>query len=78
MPVQSTEDIKANVLELCSEDHYGSWELWWDISAEVPAHQIPELKNRFLDVVSELVSGGKLIAMGQSRDGNITATKFDR
>jgi len=78
MPAQSTEHIKANVLELCSEDDYGSWELWWNASAEVPEDQVPDLKRRFLGVVSELVSAGKLIAKRESRDGNITATQFDR
>jgi hypothetical protein len=78
MTAQSTEQINADVLELCSEDDYGSWELWWHISSEVPAEQIPGLKQLFLDVVSNLVSCGKLIAKVHSTDGNITATKFDR
>ena len=78
MPIQSMESIKAKVLELCSEDDYGSWELWWDISAEVPAEQLPSLKNQFLDVISEQVSAGKLIAKMHSTDGNTAATRFDR
>jgi len=78
MPAQSTEDIKANVLELCSEDDYGSWELWWNISVKVPVEQKAELRSRFLDVVNELVSVGKLIAKGHSADGSIAATRFDR
>ena len=78
MSVQSTNDIKAKILELCSDDDYGSWELWWNASAEVPAQQIPELKDRFLNVVCELVSAGKLKAKSESKDGSITPTQFDR
>jgi hypothetical protein len=78
MTAHPKEQINADVLELCSEDDYGSWELWWHISAEVPAEQIPALQHRFLDVVSDLVSSGNLIAKVHSTDGNITATEFDR
>ena len=70
--------MSAKVLELCSEDDYGSWELWWDASAKVPEDHVPDLKRRFLDVVSELISAGKLIAKAHSADGNIAPTRFDR
>lgn len=78
MPVESMDNIKAVVLELCTEDDYGSWELWGDISAGVAADQEDELQKRFLDVVSELVSGGQLIAKTHSSEGNIAPTGFDR
>ena len=78
MTAQSTEQIQADVLELCSEDDYGSWELWWHVSAKIPAEQVPALEHLFLDVISNLVSSEQLIAKVQSTDGNMTATKFDR
>jgi hypothetical protein len=78
MTAQSKEKINADVLELCSEDDYGSWELWWHISAKVPVEQIPALKYLFCDVVSNLDSDGNLIAKVHSTDGNITATEFHR
>jgi hypothetical protein len=78
MPLQSTDKIEASIVELCSEDDYGSWELWWNTSAEVPADQIAELRRQFLDVVNNLVSGGKLIAKAHRADGNIVPTQFDR
>jgi hypothetical protein len=76
MTAHSKEKINADVLEPCSEDDYGSWELWWHISAEVPVEQIPALHHRFLDVVSDLVSSGHLIVKVHPTDGNITATEF--
>jgi hypothetical protein len=78
VPLQSTEQIEAVIIELCSEDDWGSWELWWNVSAGVPEDQVPDLKRRFLDVVSELTLAGKLIAKANSVDGNITPTQFDR
>ena len=78
MPVQSIQEMSAKLLELCSEDDYGSWELWWDVSAEIPADQAPKLKKEFTDLVSELVSAGKLIPKCHSADGNFAPTQFDR
>src|SRR5262245_20376815 len=78
MQLQSTEEVKAHVIELCDEDDYGSWELWWSTSAKAQPRQMLALKRIFLDVVSELVSAGKLIAKHQQTDGNITATEYDR
>jgi hypothetical protein len=37
-----------------------------------------ELKRIFLDVVSELVSAGKLIPKQQRTDDNITTMEYDR
>jgi hypothetical protein len=78
MQVQPAEHIKTNVIELCSEDDYGSWELWWNISAEASPDQMPALKRNFLDVVSELVSTGKLIAKRQRMDGQIMKAEYNR
>jgi len=39
---------------------------------------IPALKQLFLDVVTNQVSSGNLIAKAHSTDGNITTTEFDR
>jgi hypothetical protein len=77
MRLQSTGQIEANIVELCSEDDYGSWELWWNTSADVPTNRIPDVKMQFLDVVSNLVSDGKLIAKRHGEDGNIVPTQFD-
>jgi hypothetical protein len=78
MGVQSTEEIKAGIIELCSEDDYGSWELWWKVSAQVAPAQTTALKRSFLDVVSELISAGKLIPKHRRPIGQITATGYDR
>jgi len=78
MPIQSTENVKAAVFELCSENDYGSWELWWKVSADAEANQTAQIRERFLDVVSELVSGGKLVAKAHAADGEIASTRFDR
>ena len=78
MGVQSTKEINAGIIELCFEDDYGSWELWWNISAQVAPAQTTALKRSFLDVVSELVSAGKLIPKHRPTTGQITTIGYDR
>jgi hypothetical protein len=78
MQLQSREEVEAHIIELCDEDDYGSWELWWSTSAKAQPEQTSELKNIFLDVVSELVSVGKLIPKRQRTDGRIKVTEYDR
>jgi hypothetical protein len=78
MPLRSTEEIESSIVELCSEDDYGSWELWWNISADVPNDQKADLKSRFVNVVKDLVLDGKLIAKTHTADGKIAPTQFDR
>jgi hypothetical protein len=78
MPPESTEQIEAGIIELCSEDDYGSWELWWNVSAEVPDDEMPALKSRFQKVVTDLVTEGKLIAKRRDADGGIMPTQYDQ
>jgi hypothetical protein len=77
MPAQSTEQIEADIIELCSEDDYGSWELWWNVSANVPNSEMAELKGRFQNVISDLVDTKKLIAKRRNVHGDIIATQYD-
>ena len=55
--------MRDKLLELCQEDYYGVWELWWAVSQKVETPSLlPELMNDFVEVVSRLVEEGKLIA----------------
>ena len=78
MALQSAERIEADIIELCSEDDYGSWELWWNVSADVPVAEISALKSRFLNVVSDLVTAGKLIPKRCATEAGCTAIQYDR
>lgn len=74
----SDRSIKALLIELCSEDDWGSWELWWNVSAGVSTQQLTNLKRTFLDVIGELVATGKLIPKHHYADGHFEAATFDR
>jgi len=53
--------IKSEILELCSEDAYGSWELWWNGSFGIPSSKIDDFRKDFIDIVESLVKEEKLI-----------------
>jgi hypothetical protein len=55
-------EIKISILEACSEDAYGSWELWWGIKPKTQDN-IDQLKKDFIDNVDELIKEGKMIAL---------------
>jgi len=76
MTTRSKKQINADVLELCSGDDHGLWELWWHISAEIPANELPDLKNRFLNDLSDLVAEGKLIAKCHTRMSLVSPAYF--
>jgi hypothetical protein len=78
MPLPSSQEIQGILEELCSEDDWGSWELWWNIAAEVSPNEIPVLKSQFLDVVGNMVATGKLIAKRQNADGQCIPTSCDQ
>lgn len=65
-------------MELCSEDDWGSWELWWNVSADASSHNLSRLRRTFLDVVSDMVASGKLIPKRRSKDGPLEPTRYDR
>ena len=57
------DEIRAKLLELCQEDYYGVWELWWAVSQKVETpSSLPELMNDFIHVILRLVEEGKLVA----------------
>jgi hypothetical protein len=74
-------DIRINILDSCTEDAYGSWELWWGIKHK-ESESIDSLKGDFVSCVKELVDEKKIIALHhRSWDGkeNIyTPADFDQ
>ena len=69
--------IKQTVLELCSEDDWGSWELWWNVAASNSAEIQSELKTTFISVVQEMVGNGQLISKRHRVDGVCVPDEFD-
>jgi len=78
MPLQSPQQIEEGILELCSEDDWGSWGFWWNTSADTPKDEILELKLRFLNVITDLVAAGKLIPKHEAPNGKLIVTQYDR
>jgi hypothetical protein len=68
--------IKDQILELCAEDDYGSWELWWAIGAENRISKEGELQHDFLTAVEELVKDHVIIAKAKTADHKIAPVSF--
>ena len=69
--------IRHKVLELCAEDDYGTWELWWSVSGEAP-EGTDDLRRDFAAVVETLVSERELVAKRRSAGGALVASPFSR
>lgn len=74
----SKSNIEQLLLELCAEDDWGSWELWWNISGSMPHKPWPEPKHAFLDVIDGLVAEGRLLAKHRLQDGSFAKTGYQR
>lgn len=69
--------IKQTILELCSEDDWGSWELWWNVVASNASDIKCDLKADFISVVQEMVRQGQLVPKRHHSDGVCVPDKFD-
>jgi hypothetical protein len=52
--------IETLIIELCTDDYFGSWELWWAISRDPEARRGEQLALEFVKTVSLLIESGKL------------------
>ncbi len=69
------EEIRAEILELLSDDAYGSWELWWSPNKERPNTTY----KQFVDVVEALIKERKIKALSyKSSDHAYKDVPFDR
>src|SRR3712207_3500543 len=73
-----TNTPEAAILDLCSEDDYGSWELWWRVSADEPPAARGAAAERFVATVEELVGRGRIRTMRRlGRSGTLRPVPFD-
>ena len=58
------KQIKLKILELASEDSYGSWELWGAVNQHTSGMNVEDevLREQFLSIVETLVREKKLVA----------------
>lgn len=59
--------LKRKILELCSEDNHGIWELWWPIG-ESPKFTKTDI-DPFIDVIHELVESRQIQALTETPHG---------
>jgi hypothetical protein len=69
---RSLVPIREKILELCSEDYYGSWELWWAVSS------LPESERDFIEAIEQLINEGKIVSKIQGADEKFLTVPFSR
>jgi hypothetical protein len=70
--------ISEKILELCSEDDYGSWELWWAISSDHKNVADQDLQLDFINVMENLVRDGKIVAKKSTAGTKFLIVPFSR
>jgi hypothetical protein len=70
--------IKGKILELCSEDDYGSWELWWAITSEYKNVAGQDLQLDFIDAIENLIRDGKIVAKTRTGGPKFLFATFSR
>jgi hypothetical protein len=70
------ELVTSRIIELCSEDAYGSWELWWSLGAK-NAEERNALCDRFIEAVQGLVREGVIIALRKNEHNQFSVVPLD-
>jgi hypothetical protein len=71
------ELVRSRIIELCSEDAYGSWELWWSLGAK-KTEERDALCDHFIGSVQGLVNEGKIIALRKDEHNRFSVVQLDR
>ena len=70
-------DIRQKILELCAEDDYGSWELWWAVKAKAQG-SVADFRQEFVATIEELVNERALIVKTRGANHNFRNASFSR
>lgn len=70
------ENLKKLILELTSEDAYGSWELWRTVKDKLNAEK-ENLNEMFLQTIKKLIDDGELLAFHHKQNGSYDETSLD-
>ncbi len=70
--------IKSNILELCEEDDYSSWELYWSYNTLCRDIDVEKCNSMFIDCMNELINDGTIVSkIHHEKTGECTLTKYD-
>jgi len=68
--------IRSRVIDLCSEDAYGSWELWWSLGPK-ETETLVVLRDQFVLCIQELIADGTLLALKKSDHNLLSVVALD-
>ena len=61
-------DLKASILELCAEDYYGVWELYWNYQGLMGTKEVDD--ELFISVLQQLTATGKIVPYDNNKHTN--------
>jgi hypothetical protein len=66
-------------MELCREDYFGSWELWWAVGHDAETGFDEQLALTFVETVSSLIESGRIQCYRSTADDKqFVGTAFSR
>ena len=68
--------LETDILELTSEDDYGSWELWWRVTQLHKGEDSGSLTGSFVATIENMISRGILKAKRRKPSGQLQPVKF--
>ena len=69
-------NLEADILDLISEDDYGSWELWWRVTELYKAGNDASLTEPFVAAMENMISRGVLKAKRRNSSGQLRPVDF--
>ena len=70
------ELMRSRIIELSSEDAYGSWELWWSLGTK-KAEERDTLCDRFIGALQGLVNDEKIISLRKDQHNQFSVIPLD-
>ena len=74
--MSTKDEIRKVITELCSEDDWGSWEPWWNVTAGSSSEDFTRTKKEFMEVIGEIIARRLLLAKMKTA-GKLTLMPFD-
>jgi hypothetical protein len=69
-------NLEKDILELTSEDDYGSWELWWRVSQLHKDENESQFIGSFVEALENMISRGTLKAKRKTPSGKLRSVEF--
>jgi len=71
------KEIRYLIVELTTEDAWGSWELCWSVSAEARERGVADVREQFMQIIQALIDEKKIVALKHPTPKEYLEVVFD-